>query len=62
MLIDKKVQQFMKANNIERDNFTLVMRLRDKVEELNRTVKEQGNIILTFKKDVKATKINEMEV
>lgn len=62
MLKHNKVQQFVIANNIERDNFTLVIRLKDKVEELNRIIEEQARIILAFKKDIKTTKINEMEV
>jgi hypothetical protein len=56
------VQKLFIENNIERDNYTLVVRLKKKIEELNAIIANQAETILSFKKDVKTTKINEMEI
>jgi len=45
-------------NNIEHDNFTLVIRLKKKVEDLSHIIEEQQRIIFDFKKDIRITKIN----
>lgn len=56
----QKIQKMLMENNIERDNHTLVLRLKKKIEELNLIIHSQQLTIDSFKKDVKTTKINEM--
>lgn len=62
MIKNLRVQKLFIENNIERDNYTLVVRLKKKIEELNAIIADQAETILSFKKDVKTTKINEMEI
>lgn len=62
MKINRKIQKFILENDIERNNFTLVIRLKKMIERLNLKIAEQEATILMFKKDAKTTKINEMEI
>jgi hypothetical protein len=54
----KRIQKMFIENNIEHDNFTLVIRLKKKVEDLSHIIEEQQRIIFDFKKDIRITKIN----
>lgn len=62
MKINRKIQKLILENDIERNNFTLVIRLKKMIERLNLKIAEQEATILMFKKDAKTTKINEMEI
>lgn len=62
MIMNSKIQKLIFENDIEKNNYTLVIRLKKIIEELNLKITEQERTILMFKKDVKATKINEMEI
>jgi len=62
MLKNKRVNRLLIENNIERDNITLVIRLKTRIQELNNIIKNQEDIIEEYKRNVKSTKINEMEI
>lgn len=62
MIKGRKVQRMLADNNIEQGSYTLVVRLKSIIQDLQAKIEEQDQVISNFKKDVKTTKINEMEV
>lgn len=62
MIRSPKVRKMLTDHNIERENITLVVRLKKIVERLNYKVAQQQEAIEMLKRDAKTTKINEMEV
>lgn len=62
MIKNRKVQRMLAENNLEQGSYSLVLRLKRNIEDLHRKIEQQDEIISRFKRDVKTTKINEMEV
>jgi hypothetical protein len=53
-----KVKKLIDENGIEVENFTMVLRLKKIIEELNLKIKQQDDTIMELKRDTKTTKIN----
>jgi hypothetical protein len=60
MLRNSKVQRLLIDNNIEQDNYSLVLNLKKMIEELRQKLVQKDSIIEQYKRDTKSTKINEM--
>lgn len=60
MLRNNKVQRLLIDNNIEQDNYSLVLNLKKMIEELRQKLAQKDSIIEQYKRDTKSTKINEM--
>jgi hypothetical protein len=58
MLKSPKVKKLIDENGIEVENFTMVIRLKKIIEELNVKISHQDEIIMSLKRDTKTTKIN----
>jgi len=53
-----KVRKLIDENGLEVDNYTMVIRLKKIIEELNIKIEEQDGLIMELKRDSKTTKIN----
>ena len=60
MLRNNKVQRLLIDNNIEQDNYSLVLNLKKMIEELRQKLAQKDSVIEQYKRDTKSTKINEM--
>ena len=60
MIRTVKIKKMIQENDIEVNNFTLVIRLKQIIVDLNHKIKDQNDAINLLKKDSKTTKINEM--
>ena len=60
MIKTVKIKKMIQENDIEVNNFTLVIRLKQIIVDLNHKIKDQNDAINLLKKDSKTTKINEM--
>jgi hypothetical protein len=58
MIKTVKIKKMIEENDIEVNNFTLVIRLKQIIIELNQKIKDQNDAITLLKKDSKTTKIN----
>ena len=62
MIRSRKVERMLSNNNIEQGNYTLVLRLKAIIQDLQAKLEQQDHLIGLYKRDVKTTRINEMEV
>ena len=60
MLRNNQVQRLLIDNNIEQDNYSLVLNLKKMIEELRQKLAQKDSVIEQYKRDTKSTKINEM--
>lgn len=54
---NRKIRQLLASNHIERDNFTLVVRLKQTVEGLKERISEQDEVIGRLRRDAKNSKM-----
>lgn len=62
MIRNQKVERMLVENNIEQNNYSLTLKLKKIIEELQARIEHQDAVILSFKRNIKNNKINEMEI
>ena len=58
MIRNNKVQRLLIDNNIEQDNYSLVLNLKKMIESLRHQLALKDSTIEQYKRDTKSTKIN----
>lgn len=58
MIRNQKVERMLIENNIEQNNYSLTLKLKKIIEDLQARIEEQDAVILSFKRNIKNNKIN----
>ena len=62
MLKSRKVKRMLLEHSVERDNYTLVLRLQNTIQQPQQTVDEQQRALQSSHKHHLHTRVQEMEV